>query len=102
MTVMWTSCLGFSRSTCAYSQVRAVANASVTGVGCVRGLAVPVACLVVWRQQKVRTGNQPNAFAAIRNLVTGAFRHAGYANIAQARRWHGRDDQRILVLYGYI
>ena len=53
-------------------------------------------------QQKVRTGNQPNAFAAIRNLVTGAFRHAGYANIAHARRWHGRDDQRILALYGYI
>ncbi len=39
-------------------------------------------------QQKVRTGNQPNAFAAIRNLVTGAFGHAGYANIAHARRRH--------------
>jgi hypothetical protein len=56
-------------------------------------------------QQKVRTGNQPNAFAVIRNLVTGAYpacRHAGYANIAHARRWHGRDDQRILALYGYV
>jgi hypothetical protein len=53
-------------------------------------------------QQKVRTGNQPNAFAAIRNLVTGAFGHAGYANIAHARRWHGRDDQRILALCGYV
>ena len=52
-------------------------------------------------QQKVRTGNQPAAFAAVRNLVTGAFRHAGYANIAHARRWHSRDDQRILALYGY-
>jgi hypothetical protein len=27
--------------------------------------------------QQVRTGNQPNAYAAIRNLVTGAFRRAG-------------------------
>jgi predicted transposase YbfD/YdcC len=53
-------------------------------------------------QQKVRTGNQPAALAAVRNLVTGAFRHAGYANIAHARRWHSRDDRRILALYGYI
>lgn len=35
--------------------------------------------------QQVRTGNQPNAYAAIRNLVTGAFRRAGFANIAAAR-----------------
>jgi predicted transposase YbfD/YdcC len=51
--------------------------------------------------QRVRTGNQPNAYAAIRNLVIGAFRRAGYANIAHARRYHARDDQRILTLYGY-
>src|SRR5215469_8981914 len=51
--------------------------------------------------QQVRTGNQPNAHAAIRNLVTGAFRRAGYANIAHARRYHGRDERRILALYGY-
>jgi predicted transposase YbfD/YdcC len=51
--------------------------------------------------QRVRTGNQPNAHAAIRNLVTGAFRRAGFANIAHARRYYGRDDQRILLLYGY-
>jgi predicted transposase YbfD/YdcC len=51
--------------------------------------------------QRVRTGNQPNAYAAIRNLVTGAFRRAGYANIAHARRYYCRDDQRILALYGY-
>jgi hypothetical protein len=51
--------------------------------------------------QQVRTGSQPNAYAAIRNLVTGAFRSAGYVNIAHARRWYGRDDQRILALYGY-
>ena len=51
--------------------------------------------------QHVRAGNQPNAYAAIRNLVIGAFRRAGYANIAHARRYYGRDDQRILALYGY-
>jgi len=52
-------------------------------------------------QQQARTGNQPNAYAAIRNLVTGAFRRAGYASIAHARRYYGRDDQRILALSGY-
>jgi hypothetical protein len=51
--------------------------------------------------QRTRTGDQPNAYAAIRNLVTGAFRSAGFANIAHARRYYGRDDQRILALYGY-
>lgn len=51
--------------------------------------------------QRARTGNQPNAWAAIRNLVTGAFRRAGYANIAHARRYHARDERRILTLYGY-
>ncbi len=51
--------------------------------------------------QQARTGNQPNAYAAIRNLVTGAFRRIGFANIAHARRYCGRDDQRILTLYGY-
>ncbi len=51
--------------------------------------------------QKTRTGSQPNAHAGIRNLVTGAFRKKGHANIAAARRYYGRDDQRILALYGY-
>ena len=51
--------------------------------------------------QRVRTGNQPNTCAAIRNLVTGVFRCAGFANIAHARRYYSRDDQRILALYGY-
>jgi predicted transposase YbfD/YdcC len=51
--------------------------------------------------QKTRTGSQPNAHAGIRNLVTGAFRKKGHANIAAARRHYGRDDQRILTLYGY-
>jgi predicted transposase YbfD/YdcC len=51
--------------------------------------------------QRVRTGNQPNAHAAIRNLAIGAFRRVGFANIAHARRYYSRDDQRILALYGY-
>jgi hypothetical protein len=44
---------------------------------------------------------QPNAYAAVRNLVIGATRHVGFANIACARRYYARDDQRILALYGY-
>jgi predicted transposase YbfD/YdcC len=52
--------------------------------------------------QQVRTGSQPNAYAAIRNLVTGAFRRTGLADIAHARRYYGRDDERILALYGYM
>jgi predicted transposase YbfD/YdcC len=52
--------------------------------------------------QKTRTGSQPNAHAGIRNLVMGAFRRKGHANIAAARRYYGRDDQRILALYGYL
>ena len=51
--------------------------------------------------QKTRTGNQPNAHAGIRNLVMGAFRRKGHADTAAARRYYGRDDQRILALYGY-
>ncbi len=51
--------------------------------------------------QKARTGSQPAALASIRNLVTGAFRNKGHANIAAARRYYSRDDQRILTLYGY-
>jgi predicted transposase YbfD/YdcC len=50
---------------------------------------------------RVRTGNQPDAYAAVRNLVIGICRRAGFANIARARRYYGRDDQRILTLYGY-
>jgi len=32
----------------------------------------------------------------------GAFRGKGHANTAAARRYYGRDDQRILALYGYL
>lgn len=51
--------------------------------------------------QKTSTGNQPNVLAAIRNLAIGAFRKKGHANIAAGRRYYGRDDHRILELYGY-
>jgi predicted transposase YbfD/YdcC len=51
--------------------------------------------------QKACTGNMPANLAALRNLVIGAFRKAGIANIAHARRYYARDDQRILALYGY-
>lgn len=46
--------------------------------------------------QQVRSGNQPDAHAAIRNLVSGAFCRAGFANIAHARCHYGRDDYLIL------
>jgi predicted transposase YbfD/YdcC len=52
--------------------------------------------------QKTRTGSQPNAYAGVRNLVIGAFRRKGHANTAAARRYYGRDDRRILALYGYL
>jgi hypothetical protein len=51
--------------------------------------------------QRVRAGNQPNAHAAIRNLITGVFRRAGFANITHGRRYYGRDDARVLARYGY-
>jgi hypothetical protein len=51
--------------------------------------------------QRVRTGNQPIAYTAIRNLAIGASRRVGFASIAHARRCYVRDDQRILALYGY-
>jgi hypothetical protein len=47
------------------------------------------------------TGTLARAYAAIGNLVIGAFRRAGFANIAHARRYYGRNDQRTLTLYGY-
>jgi hypothetical protein len=51
--------------------------------------------------QRARTGNMPANCAAIRNLVIGTARKAGFANIAYSRRYYARDDQRILALYGY-
>ena len=45
--------------------------------------------------------NQRNAYATVRNVVTGFFRRAGFGNIAHTRRYYGRDNQRILSLHGY-
>lgn len=53
-------------------------------------------------EEQDRTDSQPNAHAAISNLVTGTVRRTGFANIAHARRYYGRDDQRVLALYGYV
>src|SRR5579862_1858604 len=41
------------------------------------------------------SGSQSNAYAAIRNLVTGASRRTGFANIAHACRYYGGHDERI-------
>lgn len=50
-------------------------------------------------RSQVRTANAPQVLAALRNLVIGAFRLAGYANIAYARRKLGADHRRILDLF---
>lgn len=48
---------------------------------------------------QARTGTLPRALATFRNLAIAALRHAGYVNIAHARRHHGYDHQRILDLF---
>jgi len=40
--------------------------------------------------------------ATLRSLAISILRLDGHANIAAARRYYGRDDQRILALYGYL
>jgi len=52
--------------------------------------------------RRTRTSSQPNAHAGIRNLVTGAVSRKVHASIAAARRYYGRDDQRILTLCGTV
>lgn len=48
---------------------------------------------------QVRTRGVPHALAAVRNLVIGAMRLAGHANIAHARRWYARDTHRTPTLF---
>uniref|UniRef100_UPI001BD918D3 ISAs1 family transposase n=1 Tax=Acrocarpospora catenulata TaxID=2836182 RepID=UPI001BD918D3 len=48
---------------------------------------------------QARTGQLPHVMAAIRNLVIGAFRQKGIANIAHARRRHAYVPHRMLVLF---
>ncbi len=48
---------------------------------------------------QARTGTLPHALATFRNLAIGTLRHAGYVNIAHARRHHVYDHQRILDLF---
>jgi hypothetical protein len=51
---------------------------------------------------QVRTGSAPQALAALRNLVIGVFRIAGYANMAFARRECGNDKTLILRLFNLL
>jgi hypothetical protein len=50
-------------------------------------------------KSQVRTGTAPWAMATLRNLVIGALRLAGYANIAHGRRDTGSDPNRVLALF---
>ncbi|MFF0142395.1 ISAs1 family transposase [Streptomyces sp. NPDC005227] len=43
---------------------------------------------------RVRTGSAPRAMASLRNLAIGALRLAGWDNIAEGLRHHGRDMTR--------
>ncbi|MFI1154902.1 ISAs1 family transposase [Streptomyces sp. NPDC020817] len=43
---------------------------------------------------RVRTGGAPRAMASLRNLAIGALRLAGWDNIAEGLRHHGRDMTR--------
>ena len=53
-------------------------------------------------KSQVRTGSAPQALAALRNLVIGVFRLAGYANMAFARRECGADKNLILRLFNLL
>ena len=50
-------------------------------------------------RSQVRTSNEPQIMAALRNLVITALRLAGHTNIARALRHHARDPQRPLDTY---
>ncbi|TMV00035.1 ISAs1 family transposase [Streptomyces sp. DASNCL29] len=49
---------------------------------------------------RVRTGSAPRAMASLRNLAIGALRLAGWDNIAEGLRHHGRDMARLLATLG--
>jgi hypothetical protein len=66
------------------------------------GASLPyLAALARFADGLAARGRTLQPHAATRNLVTGAFRRAGFASIAHARRYHGRDERRILALYRY-
>jgi len=80
----------------------------------VREVAVPTDWTIALHEEEAArvahtTGTDPQQLWGWRgadlagggNLVIGAFRRTGFANIAHARRYHARDDQRILAPYGY-
>jgi hypothetical protein len=49
---------------------------------------------------QVRTGNGPQVMAALRNLVIGILKLAGYPSIAAACRRHARGATRALATLG--
>ena len=46
---------------------------------------------------QIRTGNGPQAMAALRNLAVGILKLDGYPSIAAACRYHARDATRTLA-----
>lgn len=48
---------------------------------------------------QTRTAHAPANLATLRNLVIGAFRHAGHVNIAHARSLHANSYERVLTLF---
>jgi predicted transposase YbfD/YdcC len=51
---------------------------------------------------QIRTGNGPEAMAALRNLAIAILKPAGHASIAAACRYHARDATRVLATLGLI
>ncbi len=51
---------------------------------------------------QIRTGNGPQAMAALRNLAIAILKPAGHASIAAACRYHARDATRVLATLGLI
>ena len=49
---------------------------------------------------QIRTGNDPQVMATLRNLAIGILKPAGHASIAAACRHHARDATRVLATLG--
>ncbi len=50
----------------------------------------------------MRTGNEPQALAAVRNTVIGTLRRAGHRNIAAALRTYAGRPRAALALLGLL
>jgi hypothetical protein len=51
-------------------------------------------------RSQIRTGTGAQVMAALRNTAIGLLRLAGFTNIAAANRYHARDSNRPLNLFG--